>query len=183
MLYAFYTCYISCGTCYSTCLCRMLFNMDKIENVMLEIIMACICMWWIWYHSIRYNDVIHTKMTCLRKEFDSNLCRKPALVGINKANVSSCITLCSVIEHSWQNVTGMSCPSWEWHRTRYRWSPVRTLLVSAAPLWCDLGRCSPGRTVVIIKLRRTSAFFTERNEGVYMLFSMLHNKAASVTAM
>ena len=60
---------------------------------------------------------------------------------------------------------------------------LRTLLVSAAPLWCDLGRCSPGRTVVVIKLRRTSAFFTERNEGVYMLFSMLHNKAASVTAM
>ena len=24
---------------------------------------------------------------------------------------------------------GMSCPSWQWHRTEYRWSPVRTLLV------------------------------------------------------
>ena len=38
----------------------------------------------------------------------------------------------------------MSCPSWQWH----------TLPV--APLWRDLGRCS--RTVVIIKLRRTTAF-------------------------
>ena len=34
-------------------------------------------------------------------------------------------------------VVGMSCPSWQWHRTGSRWSPVRTLLV--APLWCDLG--------------------------------------------
>ena len=32
----------------------------------------------------------------------------------------------------------MSCQSWQWHRTEYRWSPVRTLLV--APLW-------PGVTV------------------------------------
>ena len=32
---------------------------------------------------------------------------------------------------------GMSCPSWQWHRTGSRWSPVRTL--SVAPLWCDLG--------------------------------------------
>ena len=51
------------------------------------------------------------------------------------------------------------CPSWQswwhWHRTGYRWSPVRTLPV--APLWCDLGRCS--QTVVVIKLRRTSAFW------------------------
>ena len=31
----------------------------------------------------------------------------------------------------------MSCPSWQWHRSGSRWSPVRTLLV--APLWCDLG--------------------------------------------
>ena len=30
----------------------------------------------------------------------------------------------------------MSCPSWQWHRTGSRWSPVRTLLV--VPLWCDL---------------------------------------------
>ena len=56
-------------------------------------------------------------------------------------------------------VLAMSCPSssWQRHRSGYRWSPVRTL--PAAPLWCDLGRCS--RTVVVIKLRRTSesAFF------------------------
>ena len=32
---------------------------------------------------------------------------------------------------------GMSCPSWQRHRTGSRWSPVRTLPV--APLWCDLG--------------------------------------------
>ena len=31
----------------------------------------------------------------------------------------------------------ISCPSWQWHRTGSRWSPVRTLPV--APLWCDLG--------------------------------------------
>ena len=48
---------------------------------------------------------------------------------------------------------GMSCPSRQWHRTGYRRSPVRTL--PAAPLWCDLGLWS--RTVVVIKLRRTSA--------------------------
>ena len=28
-------------------------------------------------------------------------------------------------------------PSWQWHRTGYHWSPVRTLPV--APLWCDRG--------------------------------------------
>ena len=33
--------------------------------------------------------------------------------------------------------TGMSCPSWQWHRNGSSWSPVRTLLL--APLWCDLG--------------------------------------------
>ena len=41
----------------------------------------------------------------------------------------------------------------QWHRTGNRWSPVPTL--SVAPLWCDLGFCS--RTVVVIKLRRTSS--------------------------
>ena len=43
---------------------------------------------------------------------------------------------------------GMSCPSWQWHRTGYCWSPVRFLPV--APLWCDLG-CS--RTVVVIMIK------------------------------
>ena len=52
---------------------------------------------------------------------------------------------------------GMSCPSWPRHRTGYRRSPVRTLPV--APLWCDLDFCS--RTVVVIKLQRTSALFYE----------------------
>ena len=47
----------------------------------------------------------------------------------------------------------MSCPSWQRHRAGYRWSPVWTLPV--APLWCDLGLWS--QTVVVIKLRRTSA--------------------------
>ena len=32
---------------------------------------------------------------------------------------------------------GMSCASWQWHKTGSRWFPVRTLMV--APLWCDLG--------------------------------------------
>ena len=56
-------------------------------------------------------------------------------------------------------VIGMSCPSWQWHRAGYRWSPVRT--VPVAPLWCDLGSWS--RTVVVIKLRRTSAFIECRD--------------------
>ena len=55
-----------------------------------------------------------------------------------KGNVLVCIT---------------GCPSWQWHRTGYSWSPVQILPV--APLWCDLGRCS--RTVVVIKLRWNSA--------------------------
>ena len=54
-----------------------------------------------------------------------------------------------------------SCPSCQWNRTGYHWSPVRTLLV--APLWCDLGCCS--RTVVVIKLRRTSAFGLDAQLG------------------
>ena len=49
---------------------------------------------------------------------------------------------------------GMSCPSWQKHRIEYRRSPVQTLPV--APLWCALGFYS--RTVVVIKLRRTSVF-------------------------
>ena len=43
-----------------------------------------------------------------------------------------CITACIGMYY-----LGMSCPSWQWHRTGSRWSPVRTLPV--APLWCDLG--------------------------------------------
>ena len=48
---------------------------------------------------------------------------------------------------------GLSCPSWQWHRTGYLWSPVWTLPV--APLWCDLGHFS--WTVVVITLRQISA--------------------------
>ena len=55
----------------------------------------------------------------------------------------------SIKGHVHWAVTGMSCPSWQWHRTGSRWSPVRTLPV--APLWYS------SRTVVEIKLRRTSA--------------------------
>ena len=36
-----------------------------------------------------------------------------------------------------ENTVGISCPSWQWHRTENSWSPVRTLPV--VPLWCDLG--------------------------------------------
>ena len=32
---------------------------------------------------------------------------------------------------------GMSCPSWQWHRSGSSWSPV--LYLPVAPLWCDLG--------------------------------------------
>ena len=64
------------------------------------------------------------------------------------------------VQVSGQPNTGMSCPSWQWHRTGYRRSPVRTLPV--APLWCDLGRCS--RTLVVLKLRRMSAFTSSESE-------------------
>ena len=50
---------------------------------------------------------------------------------------------------------GMPCPSWQWHRTGYGRSPVRIQPVAA-------GRCGvtwdSSRTVVVIKLQRTSAF-------------------------
>ena len=48
----------------------------------------------------------------------------------------------------------MSCPSWRWHRTGSRWSPVRTELYRWRP--CGVTWDS-SRTVVVIKLRRTSA--------------------------
>ena len=54
-------------------------------------------------------------------------------------------------------IAGMSCPSWQWHRAGYSWSPVWTR--PKAPLCCDLGCCS--QTVVVIKLRRTSAFIVQ----------------------
>ena len=57
-------------------------------------------------------------------------------------------------------VPGTSCPSWQWHKTGYRWSPARTIPV--APLWCDLGCCS--RTVVVTKLRRISALPVFRSQ-------------------
>ena len=60
-------------------------------------------------------------------------------------------------------VLGMSCPSWQWQRTGYCWSPVRPLPV--APLWCELGSFS--RTVVVIKLRRTSAFKFIHSESMH----------------
>ena len=49
---------------------------------------------------------------------------------------------------------GMSCPSWQRHRTGYGWLPVRTLPV--APLWCDLGFCS--QIVAVLKLQWTPTF-------------------------
>ena len=61
---------------------------------------------------------------------------------------------CLIVVDHW---IGMSCPSWQWHRTGwYSWSPLQTLQV--APLWCDsdLGCCS--RAVVILKLRWNFAF-------------------------
>ena len=35
---------------------------------------------------------------------------------------------------------GMSCPSWQWHKAGYRWSPARVRNLLVALLWCDLGR-------------------------------------------
>ena len=51
----------------------------------------------------------------------------------------------------------------------YRWLPFRTLLV--APLWCDQGRCS--RTVVVIKLRRTSALTNSIGNLALISFKVL----------
>ena len=45
--------------------------------------------------------------------------------------------VCRAAPVAWAAFLGMSCPSWQWHRTGSRWSPVWTLPV--APLWCDLG--------------------------------------------
>ena len=70
-----------------------------------------------------------------------------------------------------QQCKGMSCPSWQWHRTGYLWPPVRNLLV--APLWCDLGHCS--LTVVVIKLQRTSAF---KDSQVSLLTGLWPHKMA-----
>ena len=72
---------------------------------------------------------------------------------------------------------GMSCPSWQWHKTGYRWSPVRTIPV--APLWCDLGRCS--RTVVVIKLRRTSAYNVRYQDGLGWSWHVAACRRACVT--
>ena len=72
---------------------------------------------------------------------------------------------------------GMSCPSWQLYRTGYRWLPVRTLPV--ALLWCNLGCCS--RTVMVIKLRRTSTFMTWRILRVCTTSSYLY-PAPSPTA-
>ena len=62
---------------------------------------------------------------------------------------------------------GLSCPSWQWHRSGYSWLPVRTQPVE--PLWCDLGRCS--RTVVVIKLRRTSALCSRMARMAHQKFA------------
>ena len=58
------------------------------------------------------------------------------------SSLTSCLFRISLIdqyerESIAESMRIMSCPSWQGHRTRSRWSPVRTLPV--APLWCDLG--------------------------------------------
>ena len=55
--------------------------------------------------------------------------------------------LCEPVSSEWQNL-GISCPSWQWHRTGYSWLLVQILL--GAPLWCDLRFCF--QKVVVIKL-------------------------------
>ena len=55
-----------------------------------------------------------------------------------------------------KDVVGMSCPSWQWHRTGSRWSPVRTLL--RAYWWRPCGvTWDSSQTGVVIRLRQTSA--------------------------
>ena len=53
-----------------------------------------------------------------------------------QSNIRVCGALRLVVLQ-WQCHGWDACPSWQWHRTGSRWSPVRTLPV--APLWCDLG--------------------------------------------
>ena len=78
-------------------------------------------------------------------------------VWSEQSKLSNSTYAASMTELVSASVRGMSCPSWQWHRTGYRWSPVPTQPV--APLLCDLGYCS--RTVVVIKLRRISAFLMQ----------------------
>ena len=81
-----------------------------------------------------------------------------ALEWENRASCqNSLVAACALQDESfmWQHIwtLGMSCPSWKLDIVGRQFE-VRTLPV--APLWCDLGRCS--QTVVVIKLRRTSAY-------------------------
>ena len=81
---------------------------------------------------------------------------------------------------------GMSCPSWQWHRTGSCWSPVwlRTLLV--APLWCDLGFVpnSCGNRAAanlcpnnILKKKSISNQIFHRKEAIWWLCGVLGFKA------
>ena len=68
-------------------------------------------------------------------EYVGNECNKflqPTM--LEPLSVFSWFSWCGVRSSAYLDV---SCPSWQWHRTGSRWSPVRTLPV--APLWCDLG--------------------------------------------
>ena len=61
----------------------------------------------------------------------------------------------------------MSCPSWQWHRTGSRWSPVRTLPV--APLWCDLGFVPNSRgNKAAANLRPCSALLVRGRDTSYV---------------
>ena len=64
----------------------------------------------------------------------------------------------AIVTASSPHILGMSCPTWQWHRTGYSQWPVQTLPV--VPLWCYPGRCS--QTVKALKLLpvRTSASAT-----------------------
>ena len=78
----------------------------------------------------------------------------------------------SVIHFFWKHalqriMIGMSCPSWQWHRAGYSWSPVRTLPV--ALLWCNLGLRS-----LLLNSRGNKAVATPRLimigvEGLHLL--------------
>ena len=80
---------------------------------------------------------------------------------------------------------GMSCPSWQRHRTGCHRSLVWTLplppvlggvCMLVAPLWCDLRCCC--RTVVVLKLRRTSAFLPQSIKTIDFPLSFASHSAS-----
>ena len=83
--------------------------------------------------------------------------------------------------HRWE-LEGMSCPSWQWHRIGSRWSPVRTLPVPVAPLWCDLGFVPNSRgNKAAANLRPTSIFFARATSEITKRYSFPVLRAPKAT--